>query len=66
MVLGEPRYFQLLDYIVKSSSESIDIDDIVCEISQEKYEAGKATSPHEFVCATEVVFDAKGKTTNSM
>ena len=58
MVL-QTRYFRLLDS--HQNCTTVSINDIAAEVPAEVYHSGKSSSPNEFVCAHEVVFDSKGK-----
>ena len=64
MVL-QTRYFYLKDInlLRQSSNEYIDIphDEIVAEVTEQAYDAGKFSKLGAFVCAQEVAFDSKGK-----
>ncbi len=64
MVL-QTRYFHLKDMklLRQSSNEYIAIphDEIVAEVTEQAYDAGKFSKLGAFVCAQEVAFDSKGK-----
>jgi hypothetical protein len=64
MVL-QTKYFYLKDVnlLRQSSNEYIVIphDEIVTEVTEQVYDAGKFGNLGAFVCAHEVAFDSKGK-----
>ena len=61
MVL-QTRYFHLRD-LHHLQAPKVSVQDVAREISLDEFHRGKGVSPFDFIEASEVAFDSKGKET---